>query len=353
MINYMEKEINYIDILSVLSSFAVVMLHVNGVFWSRPIGLRWFSANLIETGFYFAVPVFFMITGATLIDYQKRYTTKQFFLRRFYRAVIPFLFWSFLAAIFSFHLQNLKDLNFWLSPINFLKILYRTINYSNIHTYWFFYPLFGIYLSIPVLSQINNKIFVFLYMFFFAFTCGSIFPFLNSISPYDLNILHTICPVAGGYLLYPLIGYVLHHLHISKKIRYLIYLLGVCGSLIHMVGTMYCSPINGEVTRLFKGYTNVPAVLQALAVYVWIKNVKWQKVPGFIIQLVKNVRPYTLGIYLIHIPVLRIFQRIIGEYRNYLLFRTIGAIAIFIICVIISKIICYIKIGKIIIGNNK
>jgi surface polysaccharide O-acyltransferase-like enzyme len=61
----------YIAALNVLGALGVVLLHANNVFWSRPKGTLWLSANLIETFFYWPVPIFFMITGATLIDYLK------------------------------------------------------------------------------------------------------------------------------------------------------------------------------------------------------------------------------------------------------------------------------------------
>lgn len=72
----MVNKILYIDVLIVLSCISVVLLHANGIFWLHPNGALWISSNIIESVFYFAVPVFFMISGLTLIDYNKRYSTK-------------------------------------------------------------------------------------------------------------------------------------------------------------------------------------------------------------------------------------------------------------------------------------
>lgn len=86
---------NYITLLKVLSAISVVYLHANGCFWTFSSEKRyWATANVIESFFYFAVPVFFMITGATLIDYRDRYDTKTFFKKRFQKTAIPFLLWS-------------------------------------------------------------------------------------------------------------------------------------------------------------------------------------------------------------------------------------------------------------------
>ena len=50
--------------IQVISALAVVTLHTNGCFWQFSATERyWFTANIIECLCYFAVPVFFMITG--------------------------------------------------------------------------------------------------------------------------------------------------------------------------------------------------------------------------------------------------------------------------------------------------
>lgn len=62
-----------------ISAFAVVVLHINGeLFWSFNKERYWIMGNIIDCIFYFAVPVFFMITGATLLDYPKRYGLKEY-----------------------------------------------------------------------------------------------------------------------------------------------------------------------------------------------------------------------------------------------------------------------------------
>lgn len=48
----------YIDTLTILSCIAVVYLHANGIFWTHPSGRLWLTSNVIESFFYFAVPVF-------------------------------------------------------------------------------------------------------------------------------------------------------------------------------------------------------------------------------------------------------------------------------------------------------
>lgn len=81
----------YITVLSVLSCIAVVYLHINDCFWNFSYENYWISANIIESIFYFAVPVFFMISGCTLIDYRNKYSTKIYFKKRINKTLIPFI----------------------------------------------------------------------------------------------------------------------------------------------------------------------------------------------------------------------------------------------------------------------
>lgn len=82
----------YLTVLSVVACLSVLCLHINGGFWTYRNSFLWYFSNFVECLFYFAAPVFFMITGATLIDYNKRYSTRQYAKKRLTRVGIPFLF---------------------------------------------------------------------------------------------------------------------------------------------------------------------------------------------------------------------------------------------------------------------
>lgn len=58
----------------------------------------WWLRVLINVLFYNAVPLFFMLSGATLIGYHKKYDTRTFLRKRIKRTLIPFLAMS---CIFS------------------------------------------------------------------------------------------------------------------------------------------------------------------------------------------------------------------------------------------------------------
>ena len=97
-----KADTRYLSLLSVIACLSVVILHTNNCFWRfSSTEFYWKTANLVESLFYYAVPVFFMISGATLIDYPQRYSTLVFFRKRLTKTLIPFVFWSLAGLAFS------------------------------------------------------------------------------------------------------------------------------------------------------------------------------------------------------------------------------------------------------------
>ena len=62
-----KKRVLYFDVLNILACIAVISLHHNGVVHTYSNSWTWKTALIVETGAYWAVPVFLMLSGATLM----------------------------------------------------------------------------------------------------------------------------------------------------------------------------------------------------------------------------------------------------------------------------------------------
>ena len=133
-----------LDAMRVLAAFAVVCLHVN------PLGRLGeeaslscrLAANAMGCLFSFGVPLFFMISGALLLDPARPFSVRDLFSRRLSRLLTSFLFWSALYALAHCLLYGKGK---W----TFLNQLIR----GHYHM-WFVFAIVALYLALPLLRPV-------------------------------------------------------------------------------------------------------------------------------------------------------------------------------------------------------
>lgn len=287
-------------------------------------GRLWITSNFLESFFYFAVPIFFMITGVTLLDYNERYSTKEYFQKRFNKVVVPFFIWSIIGFLYAAKgtIQNGGEVD-----LNIIHIIDNVMNCRYMSVYWFFPPLFAIYLSIPVLAQIANKEKTYLYMAFIGIVFVVILPLITSLFSMGYNVAFIPC-IMSGYILYPVVGYLLQKKEFESKERKIIYLLGIIGWAAQFIGTIVLSG-PGEINQTFKGYLNLPTFLQSCAVFVAVKyHTSHNKV---MIKIIKWLAKRTFGVYLIHMYLLQEISSFLQINTESIVWRTVGASLIFLL----------------------
>jgi len=284
----------YLDYLNVVAALAVVFLHANGCFWIYSTEHYWATANAIESVFYFGVPIFFMILGANSIDYKKKYDTKTFFIKRIYKTVIPYVFWSLVGTVF---VTKTIDLHYFFTHL---------LTFDSIAIYWFFRPLFAIYLLIPIFANIpeERRIQVFKYIFLSGFVINSLLPFIFSFVTGipALPLRMVICTEYGGYIS---LGYLISHSKLpKKKYRYLVYLFGLAGFVMHFAGTYFFSRTEGTISYIWKGYENVPCIMYSTSFFLLFKSLDQRLYLPKLDKLVFILRNYTFPLYLMQIYIL-------------------------------------------------
>lgn len=292
----------YLSFLTVLSSFAVVALHVNSNFWVYSKSKNWVYANIIESVFYFAVPVFFMITGATLINYKQKYDTVTFLKKRFSRTVLQYLFWSVMTVLFLwvFKLRSFTNVG--------VKDLINGIITNKYNGYfWYFPTLFSVYLSLPLLASVekSTRKRTFEYLIIVTFLFNVIGTFVTQV----VGIKLTSYSVVGmsGYLLFTVLGFYISEYGIHKRLRMWIYIFGVLGLLVHIFGTYSVSVAAGKVLVTYKGYLNLPSVLYATAIFTFFRYFPLNDKIDKFVQLFEQ---QTFGIYLVHWFVLKALSKV-------------------------------------------
>lgn len=286
----------YITVLSVIACIFVIMLH------SYTLGFEETSDWVLERIFrgiaYCAVPIFFMISGATLIDYRERYDTKTFFKKRLLKTLLPLIIWSIIYFVVKIILGKIDTTN-----MDFRYIVDCFINIRMNSVFWFLVVIIGIYLCIPVISLIpkENRQKSFLYIIVLSFVTVSFLPLVFRLANINYNNDLRFPLTATGWIMFIFIGYYISHYDINLKIRITIYALGFLGLLTFILGTIIWSYHNHEFVNIFDEYTNVPCLLYSSAFFLLFKNIKFEsKIGDGIFKVSKFIAPTTLGIYIIH-----------------------------------------------------
>lgn len=316
---------SYITILKCISAIAVVFLHTNGCFWFFSYEPYWKTANVIESLFYFAVPVFYMISGATLIDYRERYDTKEFFAKRIRKAFIPYLFWSF-ALYFFIVFAKYKSF----SSVTVSELFNIGLNGDSLD---FFIPLFGIYLSMPIITAINKDLRdkVFIYSAVIAGILNISMPFICALFGFEYKGMTLLA--GTGALFYVFVGVLLDKKELAKRTRLIIYATGMVGLLAQIIGTYFLSYLKGEIVETFKGYFNLPGALYAIAVFLFFKTVANNKQTLKLVEIVANC---SLEIYFFNSILISSIRDVFGLDRYSLIFRLGMPFIIIPICICLT-----------------
>lgn len=296
-----KKRVIYFDVLNILAALAVVFLHANSMVHSFSDTVAWRQALSVEVLCYWAVPIFFMLSGANLMNYRERYTTGEFFKKRFIRILIPFILWTFIYAVA--HKVNPLE-------IGFREFINRCFNTQIMTTFWFFIPMLAIYLAMPVISLLKENKEILWYMVGLSFVLSS---FLPQIFRYiGLAWNYSFSPLTvGGFLIYTILGYLLAGSEFTRYKRMIIYALGLFAVLLRYFATIHLSVRDGVLNNTFFDYLQYHSVFLAVAVFVFFKNshvIAYMATKPRLVGFLKNLSGLSFGIYLIHYLVIYVLQ---------------------------------------------
>ncbi len=324
----MSKRVVYFDLLNIVACLAVVFLHCNNMVFTYAPGKNWAFSLGIEVVFYWAVPIFIMISGANLMKYRDRYDTKTFFKKRLAKTFLPFIIWSIALYVLRFGFEHPSQA-FGLGE-------FFTLFFSNgiEGVYWFFFPLFALYLAMPALSLLASHKNVLVYLAATSFVLISVIepickmfelPWSNSITQ----------PMVPYFVLYAILGYLCSTHDFTKRQRYSLYSLGIAALFVRYGFVFITSNNTGMSTvPVYFGYQSFAGVLPAVALFVLFRYITWPKFIFKHSKAIAKIAGCSFGVYLTHrilIHDVLFFNLSIPQASIWL--RTIAPIAIWVLCV--------------------
>ncbi|KRK64746.1 acyltransferase 3 [Companilactobacillus tucceti DSM 20183] len=327
-----------------MAMLGVVMAHSSAdILITKSFSNYWNLANAIIVIVTPAVPLFFMISGATILNSKKTYSVGYLFKHRLTRVLIPFVFWSFVSTAFFQHIDPNTGFSWSLTLKNMSLIYHQPV----LEAYWFIYPLIAFYLISPLIKALvdNMNDQLLNYALILWFITNMILPFLVVTMPSQWANIFKVDSFGNLFFIskslgYFILGYKLSKvdtkkLHLSLNLILSIVLIAV------MIGINYWTYHDSSVHIPVTGYEPsvfVPVI--SSLIFLSFKIID-PKIPLFMGKVIEFIAPLTYGVYLVHGIGIRLAQ----YYVSNLNFLGVFALAT-VISLVIVWIISLIPIAK-------
>ncbi len=260
------------DILKCICCICVVIIH------SASLGITrldihsfdWYCALFWGSISRFAVPIFFMVTGALLLDPAKNLSIKRIYKNYFFRMLLCLFFWSLMYDFYSY-------IAYWIFwrlyyPTWFIDSIVDMLTFDHHFHLYYLQILLVFYALLPIVrsfvASADRK--MLRYALIVWFILGVCFPFLRYFEPFA-----SVEGIPGQYPLqmvyssigYGLLGYYIKTAHIERRHLKHFVLCFIGGFLAIYVPTILISHAQGEwFTPLLESFTP-PTTALCIGIY--------------------------------------------------------------------------------------
>ncbi len=309
------------DVLRVIACLSVIMIHCSARYVMEDIGsFNFWIGNIFDSLTRIGVPIFVMISGTLMLD--KGYKlSKEKLIKRIVKMILFFVFWTIIYCMI-FNVISVIFIKH--EPINIINVMVSLI-IGHFHL-WFIYLIIGLYLIVPLLRLwVNDKnkkyveyfillSIIFTYIIPQIISIGSLFchyfEYINQVIEEELIIKYV-----GGYTTYFIIGWYISNNDLKHK--KIIYLCGLIGLVITLVGTYLLSISSGKFIDILYSNLSINVFFQSIAIFSIVKD-KFINTKNENNIVIDSISKKSLGIYALH-PlmisiILKIFENVFIDY---------------------------------------
>lgn len=303
-------KIQYFDTLRALATVAVIMIHVSSPILKMTY-LRqmdsWWIGNIFDSASRFAVPLFLMLSGATLLT--KTYTLTVFYKKRLLRVFVPFVFWLFVYWLYRWAILSPN-----LQPYTFTDICNWAVelflNEGVSKHLWYVYMILFLYLFIPFISKVvqkatHNHLFIFLvcWVVLCILTYKMNLSFYKWTGDYQYKLLGYF--EFSGFLI---LGYYLSQIKLKfSRNMYVFLLVYIATIAISALIAYFSSRYDQKLNLRIYSYFSVNTIIQSAAIFLFFKEVVINN--NLLKKTIGAISSYSYGIYLVHIIIIGILFR--------------------------------------------
>lgn len=205
---YKNKSVN-LSYLRIISTIAVVVAHSWSTLTNNPsmFSLTNQEQVILELGWNLTkweIPIFFMISGAIFLNSNKHFTLRESFTKYSKRMLLALIVFGVPYALMEIFFDTRI-----ISIASIFEAFIRVLNGQSFGHLWYMYTLIGLYLFIPflkvIVDKIDNKEYIALLLILFVY--NFFFPFINELVGaqiafiYPINTYPVFYLLLGNYLL--------------------------------------------------------------------------------------------------------------------------------------------------------
>lgn len=322
--------LNNYDLLRIISTIAVIFIHVNYLFFKNYSGtpslnILYIAESLINIITRFSVPVFVMISGAFNLSNIKNTNANEFYKKTIWKIFIPCIGAIILFFIYD-ECKAILDGTSIMVPI-------KGIIAGNYYNLWFVYMLAGLYLLTPLIVKlkqvVSKKTYMLSSVILMIWSVGSQAVSSQRI-PYALGVVF-------AFLGYYILGDVIlnNDIRIKCKSSYftVAFVMFLVTFFVRSMGVSY---------YLFDAFTNFfspTIVIASICIFAGFKQIDVKSDLSWL-------SGKTFYIYLFHTIIYKLLFKLIGHINGYLELIVIPTIVIITFVIALGIAIIYDKFWK-------
>lgn len=314
MAKTIDGRLAYADLLRVLATVGVVIIHVTCIwFYGVPVQSgAWTVYNVYDGLVRWCVPVFVMLSGMFMLDPKKSVRLPSLFFRHILRVFVALVVWGGVYAIFDYAWVGGR-----ITWDSVLAALNSALHGNTHYHLWFLYIILGLYLVTPILRAFvrgasrSDFHYFFLLCFLAAFLLPALLQFFPSPTA-TLYLSRLNLHLVMGYVGFYVAGYYLKTYPLGRIAEILIYILGVAGAVCTVWGTSVLSSRAGSLVATLYDYMTPNVAAMGVAVFVLFRYLLGVSDERDRRRRLSGVAQVTFGIYLVHDLFIILFKRLGG-----------------------------------------
>ena len=318
------KKKAYIEFMRVFSMIAVILIHIFVTARTSFEHHKWYEEYIsvvISHILHFAVPVFFMITGALFLQKSKEIAVKILYKKYILKYMLTILSFGWIYALMEIVFTNKT-----IRPVFILRSFLNMVQGNTWEHMWYLYTLIGILIILPIIKTIvnsdKNENHILRYTLIVLMCNSFIIKFCEGLLDVKIGIN---IPISSEFIVYMILGYLIDTKKIQSKKKLNCITILVSVATIIILDFLNIKYGMGKLQK-FGDYNSPIILIMSLAIFLNSKE-KWENTEEIKCKMIKTLSQDSFGIYIIHMFWINLLYKLIGFniYGKMLFFKVVFA----------------------------